>query len=252
MPPTASTAKPRPALARALTAPGLVCIGLGGTIGAGIFVLTGTAAAHYAGPALILSFLIGGLVSGLVGLCYAELAAMIPEAGSTYAYTRVSLGLLPAWLVGWDLVLEFAFAAATVAAGWSGYAQSLLADFGLHLPPALRAAPGAGGVVDLPAAGIVLVLTVLLTRGVRKASGVNAVLVALKVAIILAFVGLGAAFVKPALWQPFVPENTGAFGSFGWSGVLRGAGVVFFAYVGFETVSCAAGETADQIGRAHV
>lgn len=245
MPATASTAKPRPALARALTAPGLVCIGLGGTIGAGIFVLTGTAAAHYAGPALILSFLIGGLVSGLVGLCYAELAAMIPEAGSTYAYTQMSLGLLPAWLVGWDLVLEFAFAAATVAAGWWGYAQSLLADFGLHLPPALRAAPGAGGVVDLPAAGIVLVLTVLLTRGVRKASGVNAVLVALKVAIILAFVGLGAAFVKPALWQPFVPENTGAFGSFGASGIFRGAAVVFFSFIGFETVSTAAGECRD-------
>ncbi len=158
-------------LARALTAPGLVCIGLGATIGAGIFVLTGTAAAHYAGPGLILSFVIGGLVSGLVGLCYAELAAMIPEAGSTYAYTRVSLGLLPAWLVGWDLVLEFAFAAATVAAGWSGYARSLLADFGLRLPPALCAAPGAGGVIDLPAAGIVLVLTALLTRGVRRPPG---------------------------------------------------------------------------------
>ncbi len=245
MPPTTSTAKPRPTLARALTAPGLVCIGLGGTIGAGIFVLTGTAAAHYAGPALILSFLIGGLVSGLVGLCYAELAAMIPEAGSTYAYTRVSLGLLPAWLVGWDLVLEFAFAAATVAAGWSGYAQSLLADFGLRLPPALCAAPGAGGVVDLPAAGIVLVLTVLLTRGVRRASGVNAALVALKVAIILAFVGLGATFVKPTLWQPFIPENTGAFGSFGTSGIFRGAAVVFFSFIGFETVSTAAGECRD-------
>ncbi len=232
-------------LARALTAPGLVCIGLGATIGAGIFVLTGTTAAHYAGPGLILSFVIGGLVSGLVGLCYAELAAMIPEAGSTYAYTRVSLGLLPAWLVGWDLVLEFAFAAATVAAGWSGYARSLLADFGLHLPPALCAAPGAGGVIDLPAAGIVLALTVLLTRGVREASRVNAALVALKIAIILAFVGLGAIFVNPTLWQPFVPENTGDFGHFGASGVVRGAAVVFFAFIGFETVSTAAGECRD-------
>ncbi|GJE39481.1 APC family permease [Methylobacterium persicinum] len=240
-----AAATPERGLARALTAPGLVCIGLGGTIGAGIFVLTGTAAAHDAGPALVLSFVIGGLVSGLVGLCYAELAAMIPEAGSTYAYTRVSLGLLPAWLVGWDLVLEFAFAAATVAAGWSGYAQSLLADFGLHLPPSLAAAPGEGGMIDLPAAGIVLALTFLLTGGVRQAAGVNAALVALKVAIILAFVGLGAAFVKPDLWHPFVPANAGTFGSFGASGVVRGAAVVFFAFIGFETVSTAAGECRD-------
>ncbi|GJD33609.1 amino acid permease [Methylobacterium aerolatum] len=245
MPSTDSPAAPDPALARALTAPGLVCIGLGATIGAGIFVLTGTAAAHYAGPALVLSFVIGGLVSGLVGLCYAELAAMIPQAGSTYAYTRVSLGLLPAWLIGWDLVLEFALAAATVAVGWSGYARSLMADVGLHLPPALCAGPGEGGVVDLPAVGIVLVLTALLTRGVREASWINGALVALKVAIILAFVGLGAAFVSPALWQPFVPPNTGEFGHFGTSGVLRGAAVVFFAYIGFETVSTAAGECRD-------
>lgn len=232
-------------LSRALTAPGLVCIGLGGTIGAGIFVLTGTAAAHYAGPALVLSFLIGGLASGLVGLCYAELAAMIPEAGSTYAYARVSLGLLPAWIVGWDLVLEFAFAAATVAAGWSGYARSLLADFGLHLPAALSTAPGEGGLVDLPAVVVVLALTALLNRGVREASWVNAALVALKVAIILAFVGLGAAYVRPSLWQPFVPPNTGSFGSFGASGIFRGAAVVFFAFIGFETVSTAAGECRD-------
>ncbi len=157
--PSGSPAASPRSLERALTAPGLICIGLGGTIGAGIFVLTGTAAASYAGPALILSFLIGGLVSGLVGLCYAELAAMIPEAGSTYAYTRVSFGLLPAWIIGWDLVLEFAFAAATVAAGWSGYAQSLMADFGWRLPASVSAAPGAGGYVDLPAVIVVLALT---------------------------------------------------------------------------------------------
>jgi APA family basic amino acid/polyamine antiporter len=245
MPPTDSAGPPAAGLARTLTAPGLVCIGLGATIGAGIFVLTGTAAAHYAGPALILSFLIGGIASGLVGLCYAELAAMIPEAGSTYAYTRVGLGLLPAWIVGWDLVLEFAFAAATVAVGWSGYAQSLLADFGLRLPAALAAAPGSGGFIDLPAAGIVLVLTALLTRGVREASGVNAALVALKVAIILAFVGFGTAYLKPELWHPFIPANTGVFGEFGASGVFRGAAVVFFAFIGFETVSTAVGECRD-------
>ncbi|MDP4023272.1 amino acid permease [Methylobacterium sp. NEAU 140] len=236
---------PDGALARTLTAPGLVCIGLGATIGAGIFVLTGTAAAHYAGPALILSFALGGIACGLVGLCYAELAAMIPEAGSTYSYTRASLGLLPAWIVGWDLVLEFAVAAATVAVGWSGYAQSVLADLGLRLPAALAAAPGEGGLVNLPAAGIVLALTALLMRGTSGASRVNAALVALKVAIILAFVAVGAVHLRPDLWHPFVPENAGSFGAYGWSGVFRGAAVVFFAFIGFETVATAAGECRD-------
>jgi APA family basic amino acid/polyamine antiporter len=229
-------------LARSLTAPGLVAIGLGATIGAGVFVLTGTAAAQYAGPAISLSFLIGGIACGFVGLCYAELAAMIPEAGSTYTYTRACLGLLPAWIIGWDLVLEFAMAAATVAVGWSGYAQSLAADFGLRLPAALSGAPGDGGLVNLPAAGIVLMLTALLTRSTRDASLINGLLVACKVAIILAFVGVGVVHLQPALWHPFVPDNAGAFGSYGWSGVFRGAAVVFFAFIGFETVATAAGE----------
>lgn len=234
-----------PGLAKNLSAFGLVCIGLGATIGAGIFVLTGTAAAQYAGPGLALSFVVGGIACAFVGLCYAELAAMIPVPGSTYAYTYATLGELCAWIIGWDLVLEFAFAAATVAVGWSGYAQSLMADFGLRLPAALAAAPGAGGLVNLPAAGIVLALTALLMRGNREAAMVNTAMVALKVAIILAFVGVGAAHLKPDLWHPFVPANTGTFGSFGWSGILRGAGVVFFAFIGFETVATAAGETRD-------
>ncbi|GAN49128.1 amino acid permease [Methylobacterium radiotolerans] len=229
-------------LARSLTAPGLVAIGLGATIGAGIFVLTGTAAAQYAGPALNLSFVIGGIACGLVGLCYAELAAMIPEPGSTYTYTRASLGRFPAWIIGWDLVLEFAVAAATVAVGWSGYAQSLAAEFGLHLPRALAGAPGDGGLVNLPAAGIVLLLSALLMRATEEASLVNGLLVACKVAIILAFVGVGVAHLRPDLWHPFVPENAGTFGAYGWSGVFRGAAVVFFAFVGFETVATAAGE----------
>ena len=234
-----------PALARNLSAPGLVCIGLGATIGAGIFVLTGTAAAQYAGPALALSFVIGGIACAFVGLCYAELAAMIPVPGSTYAYTYATLGELCAWIIGWDLVLEFATAAATVAVGWSGYARSLLADAGLALPSWLSRAPGAGGLVDLPAVAIVLALTALLMRGTRDASLANAAMVALKVAIILAFVAVGAVHLRPELWTPFVPPNAGTFGAFGWSGVLRGAGVVFFAFIGFETVSTAAGETRD-------
>ena len=242
---TGDTSDPGRELARSLTAPGLVAIGLGATIGAGIFVLTGTAAAQYAGPALSLSFVIGGIACGFVGLCYAELAAMIPEAGSTYTYTRASLGRFPAWMIGWDLVLEFAVAAATVAVGWSGYAQSLAAEFGLHLPPALAGAPGDGGYVNLPAAGLVLALTLLLTRATRDASLINGLLVACKVAIILAFVGVGAAHLRPELWHPFVPDNAGSFGAFGWSGVFRGAAVVFFAFVGFETVATAAGECRD-------
>ncbi|MCE4226446.1 amino acid permease [Methylobacterium sp. C25] len=230
-------------LARTLSAFSLVCIGVGATIGAGIFVLTGTAAAQFAGPGLALSFIIAGLASGLVGLCYAELAAMIPAPGSTYTYTYATLGSMAAWIIGWDLVLEFAMAAATVAVGWSGYAQSLAADFGLRLPAALAGAPGKGGIIDLPAAAITLGLTLLLMRGARDAALSNAILVALKVAIILAFVLVGALHVRPELWSPLVPPNEGSFGSFGWSGILRGAGVVFFAYVGFETVSCAVAET---------
>jgi basic amino acid/polyamine antiporter, APA family len=247
----ASMSRPGPAaeadggLARSLTAPGLVGIGLGATIGAGIFVLTGTAAAQYAGPALSLSLVIGGIACAFVGLCYAELAAMIPEAGSTYSYTRASLGRFAGWLIGWDLVLEFAVAAATVAVGWSGYAQSLAAEFGLRLPAALAASPGDGGLVNLPALGIVLLLTALLTRETRKASLINGLLVACKVAIILAFVAVGAAHLKPALWHPYVPDNAGTFGAYGWSGVFRGAAVVFFAFVGFETVATAVGECRD-------
>ncbi|WP_430911803.1 amino acid permease [Methylobacterium sp. sgz302541] len=236
-------ASTEPALARSLTAFSLVCIGVGATIGAGIFVLTGTAAAHYAGPGIVLSFLLGGLACAFVGLCYAELAATMPAAGSTYSYATATFGRAFGFLIGWDLVLEFALAAATVAVGWSGYAQSLLADLGLRLPAALSAAPGSGGLVNLPAAGIVLALTLLLTREAREAASVNTAMVALKVAIVLAFIGVGAAHLKPALWSPLVPANTGTFGEFGWSGVLRGAGVVFFAFIGFETVSTAAAET---------
>lgn len=243
VPPAEDDSGARPGLARDLTGFSLLCIGLGATIGAGIFVLTGTAAAAYAGPALVLSFALGGIACAFVGLCYAELAAMMPASGSTYTYTRASLGELCAWIVGWDLVLEFAFAAATVAVGWSGYAQSLLADLGLALPPALAAAPGAGGLVNLPAGLIVLALSWLLIRGTREAAAANAALVALKVAIILAFVAVGLAHLRPELWRPFVPENAGRFGEYGWSGVLRGAGVVFFAFIGFETVSTAVGET---------
>ncbi|GJD95484.1 amino acid permease [Methylobacterium iners] len=238
-----------PQLARDHSALSLIALGVGATIGAGIFVLTGTAAAQYAGPGLMLSFVLGGIACTFVGLCYAELAAMIPVPGSTYAYTDATLGRFWAWIIGWDLVLEYAMSAATVAVGWSGYVQSLMADAGLHLPPALTASPGTAlpggetGLLNLPAAGLVLALTLLLVRGNRETNRVNLTMVVLKVAIILAFVGIGAAYVNTALWTPLVPENTGTFGEFGWSGVLRGAGVVFFAFIGFEAISTAAGET---------
>lgn len=236
-------------LPRSLSACDLVALGVGATIGAGIFVLTGTAAANYAGPGLTLSFVLGGVACGFVALCYAELAAMVPASGSTYTYTSATLGEACAWIIGWDLVLEYAMSAATVAVGWSGYVRSLLSTAGLHLPPALTAAPfsplpgGATAWFDLPAALLIGLLTLLLVRGNRGSTQVNAVMVVIKIIIILAFVGIGAAHVDTGLWSPLVPENTGTFGEFGWSGILRGAGVVFFAFIGFETISTAAGET---------
>ncbi|KQP88599.1 amino acid permease [Methylobacterium sp. Leaf113] len=236
-------------LPRSLSACDLVALGVGATIGAGIFVLTGTAAANYAGPGLTLSFVLGGVACGFVALCYAELAAMVPASGSTYTYTSATLGEACAWIIGWDLVLEYAMSAATVAVGWSGYVRSLLSTAGLHLPPALTAAPfsplpgSATAWFDLPAALLIGLLTLLLVRGNRGSTRVNAMMVVIKIIIILAFVGIGAAHVDTGLWSPLVPENTGTFGEFGWSGVLRGAGVVFFAFIGFETISTAAGET---------
>ncbi|MCJ2033322.1 amino acid permease [Methylobacterium sp. J-068] len=236
-------------LPRSLSAFDLVALGVGATIGAGIFVLTGTAAANYAGPGLTLSFVLGGIACAFVALCYAELAAMVPAPGSTYTYAYATLGELCAWIIGWDLVLEYAMSAATVAVGWSGYVRSLLAHAGLRLPPVLTAAPftalpgGGTAWFDLPAAAIVALLTLLLVRGNRESTRLNAAMVAIKVAIIVSFVGIGAAHVETGLWSPLVPENTGTFGEYGWSGVLRGAGVVFFAFIGFETVSAAAGET---------
>ncbi|PZR17764.1 MAG: amino acid permease [Azospirillum brasilense] len=230
----------------------ITAMGIGAIIGAGIFVLTGTAAAQYAGPALMLSFVLGGIACAFVGLCYAELAALIPVSGSSYTYTYATLGELAAWIIGWDLILEYAMGAATVAVGWSGYVGSLLGGFGLHLPPALTQATGtvvhladgseARALLNLPAALIVLALTALLVLGTRESSRLNNIMVAVKLAIVLAFILVGAAYVSPAHWQPFLPANTGEFGHFGWSGVLRGAGVVFFAFIGFDAISTAAQE----------
>ena len=235
------------ALAKTLGATSITAMGIGAIIGAGIFVLTGTAAARYAGPSIMLSFVLGGIACAFVGLCYAELAAMLPVSGSTYTYTYATLGEIFAWIIGWDLVLEYAMGAATVAVGWSGYMSSLLANAGIRLPPALTAAPGTavdGGVAvaNVPAAAIVLLLTGLLVFGTKESTRLNNIMVGIKLAVVLAFIAFGATHIDAANWHPFIPANTGEFGHFGVSGILRGASVVFFAFIGFDAVSTAAQE----------
>ena len=230
----------------------IVAMGIGAIIGAGIFVLTGTAAAQYAGPAIMLSFVLGGVACAFVGLCYAELAAMLPVCGSSYTYTYATLGEIFAWIIGWDLILEYAMGAATVAVGWSGYVVSLLRNIGLSISPAFAAAPGTTvrlpdggtvtGIVNLPAAFVVVALTAMLILGTKESARLNNVMVAVKLVVVLAFIALGAAFVKAGNWHPFIPSNDGAFGHYGWSGILRGASVVFFAFIGFDAVSTAAQE----------
>jgi len=239
-------------LRRALGPLNLTTLGIGSIIGTGIFVLTGTAASQNAGPALVISMIIAGIGCGFAGLCYAEFASMIPVAGSAYTYAYATFGELFAWIIGWDLILEYALATATVAVGWSGYFGSLLADFGLRIPPALSAAPGetvaiAGGatvhgVFNLPAALIVLVVASLLIIGIRQSANTNTVLVIIKAMVLVVFVVAGAAYVSRTNLTPLIPQNTGSFGHFGWSGILRGAGVMFFAYIGFDAVSTAAQE----------
>jgi basic amino acid/polyamine antiporter, APA family len=240
------------ALPRVLGSLDLTLLGIGAIIGTGIFVLTGQAAAAHAGPAVVLSMVLAGVVSGLAALCYAELASSVPVSGSAYTYGYATLGELVAWIIGWDLVLEYALGAATVAVGWSAYVVSVLADLGIYLPAHLVAAPGTAvpmtdgstvtALFNLPAMLVSLAATTLLVIGIRESARVNAVIVAIKVGVVVAIIIAGAAFVSPELWRPFVPPNEGAFGLYGWSGVLRGAGVIFFAYIGFDAVSTAAQE----------
>ena len=233
----------RPTLRRALGPYNLTALGIGSVIGTGIFVLTGTAASQNAGPALVLSMIIAAVACALAGLCYAELASMIPVAGSAYTYAYASSGEFVAWIIGWDLILEYALSASTVAVGWSGYFVSFLRDLGVELPHALTMAPGAcGGVFNLPATAVVLLVTALLVIGIRQSANTNTALVVIKTAVLIVFVALGAAYVRRENLVPFIPPNTGEFGHFGWSGVLRGAAVMFFAYIGFDAVSTAAQE----------
>jgi len=242
------------ALRRVLSATNLTLLGIGGIIGAGIFVLTGTAAAQYAGPGIVLSFIFAGLGCLFAGLCYAELASMIPVAGSAYTYAYATMGELVAWIIGWDLILEYLFGAATVAVGWSGYVNALFEQLGVHLPAKWVQAPLAlegthhlvanpgGGILNVPAVLIVLSMTALLVVGIHESSRFNNVIVVVKLLIVLLVIGFGFAYVNANNWKPFIPPNTGESGHFGWSGIVRGAGVVFFAYIGFDAVSTAAQE----------
>ena len=250
-------------LKRALGPFNLTALGIGAIIGAGIFVLTGQAAAKYAGPAIVYSFILAGIACAFAGLCYSEFSAMIPISGSAYTYGYATMGEFIAWIIGWDLILEYLFAASTVAVGWSGYVVSFLKDVGIHIPPAFTSAPynhitptdagwnvwrlftegwvSTGAVLNVPAMVIVALITILLVIGITESANFNNVIVAIKLAVILAFIGIGAAYVNQANWHPFIPDSIGK-GQFGWDGIVRAAGVIFFAYIGFDAVSTAAQE----------
>ena len=240
-------------LKRVLGATNLTMLGIGAIIGAGIFVLTGTAAAQYAGPAIVLSFVLAGLGCLFAGLCYAEFASMIPIAGSAYTYGYATLGELVAWIIGWDLILEYLFGAATVAVGWSGYFTSFVAELGFVLPVGFTQAPfnivgthtlvrNPGGVINLPAMILIGLMSTLLVIGIKESARFNNIIVFVKIAIVFLVIGFGFMFVNSDNWHPFIPPNTGEFGHYGWSGIVRGAAVVFFAYIGFDAVSTAAQE----------
>jgi basic amino acid/polyamine antiporter, APA family len=251
-------------LKRALGPVNLTALGIGAIIGAGIFVLTGQAAAQYAGPAIVYSFILSGIACAFAGLCYAEFASMIPLSGSAYTYGYATLGEFIAWIIGWNLILEYLFAASTVAVGWSGYVVSFLKDMGITIPAAFTSAPydhltppgahwwnlwqlfvngwtSTGAVLNVPAMAIVAAITILLVIGIKESVNFNNVIVALKLAVILTFIAVGAAYINQHNWHPFVPPAISP-GHFGWSGVVRAAGVIFFAYIGFDAVSTAAQE----------
>lgn len=240
-------------LSRTLGPMSLISLGIGAIIGAGLFSLTGIAAAENAGPAVILSFVVAAVGCAFAGMCYSELAAMIPVAGSAYTYTYATMGELVAWIIGWDLVLEYAVAASVVAVSWSRYVGSFLHDFGIALPAQFAACPfdtitladgtQGHGLINIPAILIIVLLSILLMRGIKESALVNSTIVVIKLAVVLIFIFFGFHYIKPENYVPFIPPNTGTFGEFGISGIMRAAGVIFFAYIGFDTVSTAAQES---------
>lgn len=236
-------------LKKTLSAGALVALGIGAIIGAGLFSITGMAAANYAGPGIMISFIIAAIGCAFAGLCYAEFASMIPVAGSAYTYSYATMGEFIAWIIGWDLVLEYAVGAATVASSWSGYLGKLLNTFHLSFDERLMITPfditstGEAGIINLPAVFIVVVMSLILIKGTSESALVNNLIVILKVSIVIIFIVVGLKYVKPENLTPLIPENKGHFGEFGWTGVIRAAAVVFFAYIGFDAVSTAAQET---------
>ncbi|MCL6524647.1 MAG: amino acid permease [Thermoflavifilum sp.] len=249
----AEAAETEKGLKRALTRTNLVALGIGAIIGAGIFVLTGQAAAQYAGPGVVISFVIAAIACGFAGLCYAEFASMIPIAGSAYTYAYATLGEFIAWVIGWDLILEYLFGASTVAVGWSGYVTSFLKDIGIVIPPYLSNAPlvydpashqltASGAFLNLPAMFVIALMTTLLVIGIKESARFNNIIVLVKLLVIFLVIGFGIHYIVPENYHPFIPENQGNWGIFGWSGVFRAAGVIFFAYIGFDAVSTAAQE----------
>ncbi len=241
------------ALKRTLGPKSLIALGIGAIIGAGLFSLTGIAAAENAGPAVVLSFMVAAVGCTFAGMCYSELAAMIPIAGSAYTYCYATIGELFAWIIGWDLILEYAVAASVVAVSWSRYVGSFLKDIGVTLPAQWSACPFdqitlpdgtiTHGILNIPAMLIIVVVSILLMVGIHESSRVNSVIVVIKVAIVLTFIVVGYHFIDWKNYHPFIPENTGKFGEFGISGIMRAAGIIFFAYIGFDTVSTAAQES---------
>jgi basic amino acid/polyamine antiporter, APA family len=241
-------------LKRSLGVPALIAFGIGGIIGTGIFVLTGTAAALHAGPAIVISFIIAGIGCMFAGLCYSEFTGMVPVAGSAYAYSYATLGEGIAWFVGWNLILEYMMAASVVAVGWSRYFVKLLEHYGINfIPAALSSAPfeategsyqvhASGAYVNLPAIVIVAAATALCYKGIKESAVVNTIIVAIKVGIVMAVIGFGLRYVNTANWTPYIPPNTGVSGEFGWSGIFQASAIIFFAYIGFDGVSTVAQE----------
>jgi basic amino acid/polyamine antiporter, APA family len=254
-------------LRRTLGPVSLAALGVGAIIGAGIFVFTGVAAALYAGPAVPVSMILAGIACAFAALCYAEMASAVPVAGSAYTYSYATLGELVAWIIGWDLILEYAMGAATVGVGWSATFVSFLDLLGIHVPASLTGPPfvfctatqvkqavagctlagwqATGAIVNLPAIAVILAITAVLVVGIRESARFNGFIVSVKIGVLVVFVIAGFLYVNRANWHPFIPPNTGTFGEFGWSGVLRGAGLIFFAYIGFDAVSTAAQEARD-------